>query len=99
MRRKTISMARTGVAAAALMAALAAGGAAAEPKRAPLIVFAQEGTALTLDPHFSNAVSTRNIAMHIFETLITRGEKNAIIDELAESHEASPDGLAYSFKI
>lgn len=84
---------------AAALALCCAAGARAEPKRSPMLVFAQEATAPTLDPHFSNAVSMRNVAMHVFETLVTRDENNAVIDELAASHEVSADGLTYTFKI
>jgi peptide/nickel transport system substrate-binding protein len=88
-----------GVAALGALALLAAGPVAAQPKRGGMLVFAQEAPPPTLDPHFSSAISTRNIAMHIFETLITRDENNDIIDELAESHAASADGLTYTFKL
>jgi len=47
----------------------------------------------------SNAISTRNVAMNIYETLMTRDEKNEPILELAESMVASPDGLSYVFKL
>ena len=53
----------------------------------------------TLDPHFSTSISTRNIAMHIFEQLVTRDENNDVIPELAEGWQVSPDGLVYTFKI
>ena len=65
----------------------------------PLLVFGQEAPPPTLDPYFTTAISTRNVAMHIFEQLVTRDEKNAVIPELAESWQISPDGLTYTFKI
>ncbi len=65
----------------------------AQPRRTPMLVFGQEAPPPTLDPHFSTAISTRNIAMHIFEQLVTRNEKNDVIPELAESWQVSPDGL------
>ncbi|MSP98418.1 MAG: ABC transporter substrate-binding protein [Betaproteobacteria bacterium] len=63
------------------------------------LIFAQEAPPPTLDPHFSTSVSTRNVAMHIFEQLMTRDDANAVIPELAQSWTLSPDGLTYTFKI
>src|SRR5690606_11629734 len=67
--------------------------------RKPLLVFGQEATPPTLDPHFSTSIATRNVAMHIFEQLVTRDENNAVMPELAEGWEVSPDGLTYTFRI
>ncbi len=63
------------------------------------MVFGQEAQVAGLDMHFSSAISARNVAMHIYETLMTRGEDNAPIHELAASHEVSDDGLTYTFKL
>ncbi|MBC7784582.1 MAG: ABC transporter substrate-binding protein, partial [Burkholderiales bacterium] len=68
-------------------------------KRSPTLIFGQEAPPPTLDPHFSTSVSTRNVAMNIFEQLVTRDESNAVIPELADSWKISPDGLTYTFKI
>ena len=72
------------------IATLASYDASAQPRRSPMLVFGQEAPPPTLDPHFSTAISTRNIAMHIFEQLVTRDEKNDVIPELAESWQMSP---------
>ncbi|MEZ5866826.1 MAG: ABC transporter substrate-binding protein, partial [Geminicoccaceae bacterium] len=63
------------------------------------MVFGQEAQVSGLDMHFSSAISTRNIAMHIYESLMTRAEDNSPIHELAASHEVSDDGLTYTFKL
>ena len=68
-------------------------------KRGGTLVFGQEATPPTLDPHFSTSIATRNVAMHVFEQLVTRDENNDVIPELAESWQVSPDGLTYTFKI
>ena len=68
-------------------------------KRSATLIFGQEAPPPTLDPHFSTSVSTRNVAMNIFEQLVTRDENNAVIPELADSWLVSPDGLTYTFKI
>src|ERR1700730_15229438 len=62
-------------------------------------VFGQEANVNSLDQPASNTISTRNIAMNIFETLMTRDANNNPITDLAESYVESPDRLTYSFKI
>jgi peptide/nickel transport system substrate-binding protein len=62
-------------------------------------VFGQEANVNSLDQPASNAISTRNIAMNIFETLMTRDENNAPITDLAASFTESPDRLTYTFKL
>jgi peptide/nickel transport system substrate-binding protein len=79
--------------------ALTAADLSAQPRRSPMLVFGQEAPPPTLDPHFSTSISTRNIAMHIFEQLVTRDENNDVIPELAENWQESEDGLTYTFKI
>ena len=68
-------------------------------KISPSLVFGQEAPPPTLDPYFTTSIATRNIAMHVFEQLITRDENNDVIPELAASWTVSPDGLEYVFKI
>ena len=68
-------------------------------KRSATLVFGQEAPPPTLDPHFSTSIATRNVAMHIFEQLVTRDENNDVIPELAQNWEISPDGLTYTFRI
>ena len=68
-------------------------------KRAAMLVFAQEAPPPTLDPYFSTSISTRNVAMHIFETLVTRDETNAVVPELADKITESTDGLSYTFNL
>ena len=87
MRRPTLC----GVIAAVLLAAgpvLAPTGWAAEPFKCPHtggdFVFGQEANINSLDQMTSSTISTRNIAMNIFETLMTRDENNHPILELAD---------------
>jgi peptide/nickel transport system substrate-binding protein len=68
----------------ALTALLGAVAADAAPRRAGDMVFAQEAQVSGLDMHFSSAISSRNIAMHLYECLLTRDDSNAPIAELAE---------------
>ena len=62
-------------------------------------MFGQEANVNSLDQPASSTISTRNIAMNIFETLMTRDENNNPITDLAESYTVSPDRLTYTFKI
>ena len=82
-----------------LVALAAAERAGAAPKKGGDVVFAQEAQVAGLDMHFSSAISTRNIAMHLYECLLTRDESNAPIAELAERWTVSPDGVTYTFPL
>jgi len=88
-----------------LLAALALGTqtAAAETFKCPStggnFVFGQEANINTLDQMTSSTISTRNIAMNIYESLMTRDENNRPILELAESMTEAPDRLTYTFKL
>lgn len=62
-------------------------------------VFGQESNVNSLDQHASSTASTRNVAMNIFETLLTRDENNNPITDLAESYTESPDRMTYTFKL
>ncbi len=83
---------------AGLVAGLGSAPAQAQ-RRGGNIVFAAEAQPPTMDMHFSTTIATRNIAMHMYEELVTRGENNEVIPELAESYTESPDGLTYTFKL
>ena len=69
------------------------------PQAGGEFVFGQEANVNSLDQPASNTISTRNIAMNIFETLMTRDENNNAITDLAESYAESPDRLTYTFKL
>jgi peptide/nickel transport system substrate-binding protein len=88
---------------AAISAALALPAAAQDrftcPQKGGNFTFALEARVPNLDQHAGNSAATRNVAMNIFETLITRDEKFAPMLELADSLTESPDGLTYTFKI
>ena len=75
--------------------ALAASPAIAAPFKCPHtggdFVFGQEANVNSLDMMTSSAISTRNIAMNVFETLVTRSDDNRPIPELADSIDESPD--------
>ncbi|MCA3278824.1 MAG: ABC transporter substrate-binding protein [Roseomonas sp.] len=98
MKRLSLS---TGLVAAAM--ALSAAPLLAAPFTCPTrggdLVFGQEANVNSLDQMTSSTISTRNIAMNIYETLITRDDNNRPIPELAESMREAPDGMSYTFKL
>src|SRR4051812_49083366 len=75
----------------------------AEPFKCPRtgghFVFGQEANINTLDQMTSSTISTRNIAMNIYESLMTRDENNRPILELAQAMEEAPNHLTYTFKL
>ncbi len=62
-------------------------------------MFGQEANINSLDQMASSAISTRNIAMNIFETLMTRDENNRPILDLADALTEFEDHLTYTFKL
>ena len=62
-------------------------------------VFGQEANINTLDQMTSATISTRNIAMNIYEALMTRDDNNNPILELADSMIETPDHLTFTFKL
>jgi peptide/nickel transport system substrate-binding protein len=84
-------------------AALSGATAHADPFKCPHVggdfVFGQEANINTLDQMTSNTISTRNIAMNIYESLMTRDENNHPILELAQAMIEAPDHLTYTFKL
>src|SRR5580704_8416991 len=62
-------------------------------------VFGQEANVNSLDQMTSGTISTRNVAMNIFETLMTRDESNNAILDLAQSKVEAPDHLSYTFRL
>src|SRR5579872_3555886 len=83
--------------------ALTAGSPRAEPFKCPHVggnfTFGQEANINGLDQMTSGTISTRNIAMNMFESLMTRDENFSPILELADSMTESPDHLTYTFKL
>src|SRR5258708_13087309 len=83
--------------------AFAGGDAAAQqfacPKKGGEFVFAQEAKVNSLDMHTSSAISTRNVAMNMFESLMTRDDNFSPIPELAASVEEAKAAKTYSFQL
>ncbi len=98
MRRKVL-------ASVVLYAGLALGAAPAvsDPFTCPRVggdfAFGQEANINSLDQMTSATISTRNIAMNVFEALMTRDENFSPILDLAASMIEAPDHLSYTFKL
>jgi peptide/nickel transport system substrate-binding protein len=75
----------------------------AEPFQCPhsggTFVYAAEAAASTLDQMISRAIATRDIAMNIYETLMTRDENNRPIPDLAQAMDEAPGGMTYAFHL
>lgn len=69
------------------------------PKVGGNAVFAQEAKVNSLDQHTSSTISTRNVAMNMFEALMTRDENMNPIPELAQEVIEAPDAMSYTFKL
>lgn len=82
---------------------IASGSAKAEAFKCPKVggtfTFGQEANVNSLDQMTSNTISTRNIAMNVFEALTTRDENNNPILDLADSMVEAPDHMSYTFKL
>ena len=52
-----------------------------------------------LDPHTTNATATRNMLENVYDTLLMFDSSLQIVPGLAESWEASDDGLTWTFKL
>lgn len=53
----------------------------------------------TLDPMITTTTATKEIARHVFETLLVLDPNYEVAPMLAESFEKSEDGLVYTFKL
>jgi peptide/nickel transport system substrate-binding protein len=49
------------------------------------------------DPYFANGQKDANLIPHLYESLVTTGEKMGPVLQLAESYTVSDDGLTYTF--
>lgn len=112
-RRRLVQAAGATAAGAAMSGALAGvgrqGGVAVaaqeEPKQGGTLIYGMESEADILDPQGASGWVTWRVHRHIFEPLINQDLSRSdvaqppLVPGLAESWEASPDGLAYTFKL
>jgi peptide/nickel transport system substrate-binding protein len=100
--QRTMAGIRT-LAVAGTALAISLGGALAQgfscPRTGGNLIFALEARVPGLDQHVSNSSATRNVAMNIFETLITRDDKMNPTLDLARSVDVSPDNKVFTFRL
>ena len=93
-------LAKSGVAVAAVSAA---GSALARPAYAqgtrPNVMMAQQAQPPTLDAQVSSAQATRNVSLHLWETLFARDEMANPQADLATGVDISADGMTYRFEL
>ncbi|HZW28634.1 MAG TPA: ABC transporter substrate-binding protein, partial [Trueperaceae bacterium] len=84
-----------------LVLALAAfaGLAFAQPKYGGTLVAGMQTDPVGLDPHITNATSTRNMLENVYDTLVMFDSSLQIVPALAESWEVSDDGLTWTFHL
>src|SRR5579864_996207 len=63
------------------------------------IVAAMSTNPPTLDPMLSTTTASRQVAVYIFESLVTYDETYAIIPQLAANWTSESNGLVYTFKL
>jgi peptide/nickel transport system substrate-binding protein len=83
---------------------LASGGAMAQtpfqcPRSGGDLIYALEARVPSLDWHVSNSTASRNVALNVFESLVTRDENMNPTLELAQSLDVSADGKTYTFRL
>lgn len=84
--------------AATLAAALAAGSAEAQQRGGEVIV-AQSSNPPSLDAMVTSSQASRNVNMHMYETLFAFDENSQPIPDLAAGVEVSEDGLTYTIPL
>jgi peptide/nickel transport system substrate-binding protein len=80
-------------------AALAVPVGAVAQKKGGDIVIAMVQAPPSLDAHVSTAQASRNVTLHVYETLYARDENAKPVPELAEGVKISEDGKTYVFAI
>jgi peptide/nickel transport system substrate-binding protein len=68
-------------------------------KKGGVAVVAQSAPPPTIDAQTSSAAATRNISLHVHETLFARDENANPVPDLAEGVDMSADGLSYKFTL
>lgn len=94
--RRTLGKGAAAGLATATLAAPIAGPAYAQ-RRGGEVVIAQQAQPPSLDAATTTAQASRNINLHIYETLFARDEAGNPMPDLAEGADISADGLTYRF--
>jgi peptide/nickel transport system substrate-binding protein len=78
---------------------LALGVAMAQPQYGGVLRVGMQGDPVGLDPHTTNATLSRNMLENVYDTLVMHDAGLGILPGLAESWEASDDGLQWTFHL
>ncbi|WP_342361814.1 ABC transporter substrate-binding protein [Terrarubrum flagellatum] len=87
------------VAAGAIAAAQAGDAFAQAPRKGGDAILAIAQAPPSLDAHITSAQASRNVTLHMYETLFARDENATPVPELAEGVNISADGRTYTFPI
>jgi peptide/nickel transport system substrate-binding protein len=71
----------------------------AQPQYGGVLRAGMQTDPVGLDPHLTNATATRNMIENIYDTLVMFDSSMQIVPALAESWEASEDGLTWTFTL
>ncbi|MFO7547089.1 MAG: ABC transporter substrate-binding protein [Trueperaceae bacterium] len=83
----------------ALTLLLSAALAFAQPKYGGTLTVGMQTDPVGLDPHITNATSTRNMLENVYDTLVAFDSSLRIVPALAESWTVSDDGLVWTFDL
>jgi peptide/nickel transport system substrate-binding protein len=97
LTRRDLGLAAAGAAAGSAVSGLARP-ALAQGARGT-VVMAQQAQPPSLDAQVTTAQASRNINLHVYETLFARDEAGNPQPDLAEGVDVSPDGLTYRFAL
>ncbi len=75
------------------------GVALAQPKYGGTLIAGMQTDPVGLDPHITNATSTRNMLENVYDTLVMFDSSLQIVPGLAESWDVSDDGLTWTFHL
>ncbi|HEX7040729.1 MAG TPA: ABC transporter substrate-binding protein [Trueperaceae bacterium] len=84
---------------ALLLVATAGLALAQQPKYGGTLIAGMQTDPVGLDPHITNATSTRNMLENVYDTLVMFDSSLQIVPGLAESWEVSDDGLTWTFHL
>lgn len=82
-----------------LLISLLASFAFAQPQYGGVLRAGMQADPVGLDPHITNATSTRNMLENVYDTLVMFDSEMRIVPGLAESWTVSDDGLVWTFTL
>ena len=99
MTRRSLLKAGSAGVAASVAGLPAVAGAQEEPKHGGTVTVALVQAPPSLDAHLTSAQVSRDICLHMYETLYARDENAGVVPDLAQGADISKDGLTYTFHL